>query len=236
LLLITLILSVSLSLVHVASATETITLKIEPARVAGRYNKYASFAINITEITETAGYDLKSWSLKVNWTDTKFEYVSAAQGPFLKKDGADTYWVPPIREVSLGNETIQLGCAILGAGIGVRGAGILTTVTINVTDAAAAGSKFDIHAIELRNSLGYPINSTYYDVVVRDELGEFAEALYYDINYPFGMVDIFDLITVGIHYGETGTPGWIDEDIDDDGNVDIQDLAIIAQNYGAYVV
>jgi hypothetical protein len=220
-------------MVNVSEATTVIILKIEPSRVPGRLRKYTSFDISISGITEEV-HGLYSWQLKVNWTDANFEFVSAQQGPFLKKDGAETYWVPPKVDKGAVNETVLLGCTTLGTG-GVIGSGVLATVVINVTN-VVVGAKFDIFGIELRNRLGLPIKPPDYDVLIQDQLGEFAEARYYDINFPFGMVDIFDLITVGLNYGRTGTPGWIDEDVIKDGIINVQDLAEVASNYGPYTV
>jgi hypothetical protein len=46
------------------------------------------------------------------------------------------------------------------------------------------------------------------------------------------LCDYQDLTLLGIHYGETGTPGWIPEDINLDGVVDYKDLTILGLHYG----
>jgi hypothetical protein len=53
----------------------------------------------------------------------------------------------------------------------------------------------------------------------------------WDVNMD-GRVDILDLVEVGYHYGETGTPGWIRADVNRDGKVDIIDLSIVALHFG----
>jgi hypothetical protein len=49
-----------------------------------------------------------------------------------------------------------------------------------------------------------------------------------DINCD-GDVDLFDLVRLGLHWGETGSPGWIAEDINitPDGVIDLFDLVIL---------
>ncbi|WP_042315634.1 PQQ-binding-like beta-propeller repeat protein [Desulfofarcimen acetoxidans] len=46
-------------------------------------------------------------------------------------------------------------------------------------------------------------------------------------------VDVMDLILVGQHFGETGTPAWCNEDINKDGNVDMLDMVLIGQHWTA---
>ena len=51
----------------------------------------------------------------------------------------------------------------------------------------------------------------------------FADA---DVNGD-GEVSILDVYLVGQHFGETGSPGWIVEDVDDDGVVDRIDTSVV---------
>lgn len=53
----------------------------------------------------------------------------------------------------------------------------------------------------------------------------------WDINGDH-VVDIFDLVLVASHFGETGLPGWIREDVNRDGVIDIFDLVIVASHFG----
>ena len=47
-----------------------------------------------------------------------------------------------------------------------------------------------------------------------------------DINCD-GDVDLFDLVRLGLHWGETGSPRWIPEDVKPDGIIDLFDLVLI---------
>jgi hypothetical protein len=53
----------------------------------------------------------------------------------------------------------------------------------------------------------------------------------WDVNEDGG-IDILDVACVGLHWGETGDPGWIREDVNNDGSVDILDVAVIGLHWG----
>ena len=46
-----------------------------------------------------------------------------------------------------------------------------------------------------------------------------------------GYVNVLDVIRVGQHFGETGEPGWIPEDLNKDGVINVLDIIIIGQNW-----
>jgi len=45
-----------------------------------------------------------------------------------------------------------------------------------------------------------------------------------------GSVNVLDLILIAEDFGQTGTPGWIHEDVNGDGVVNIEDLIIVGQH------
>ena len=53
----------------------------------------------------------------------------------------------------------------------------------------------------------------------------------WDVNCD-EVIDILDVARVGLHWGETGDPGWIREDVDNNGSVDILDIALIGLHWG----
>ena len=53
----------------------------------------------------------------------------------------------------------------------------------------------------------------------------------WDVNYD-GLVDDGDEDAVGLHWGETGAPGWIKEDVNKDGIINVGDMVVIGQHYG----
>jgi hypothetical protein len=46
-----------------------------------------------------------------------------------------------------------------------------------------------------------------------------------------GVVNVLDMISVGQHWGETGTPGWIRQDVNGDGVINVLDEVIIGQHW-----
>ncbi len=49
---------------------------------------------------------------------------------------------------------------------------------------------------------------------------------------PDGKVDIFDFNKLLVHFGETGSVGWIKSDIVKNGKVDIFDFNKLVENFG----
>jgi hypothetical protein len=52
----------------------------------------------------------------------------------------------------------------------------------------------------------------------------------WDINLDES-VNVLDLILVAQDFGQTGTPGWIREDVNDSGEINILDLIAISQHF-----
>jgi alpha-tubulin suppressor-like RCC1 family protein len=53
----------------------------------------------------------------------------------------------------------------------------------------------------------------------------------WDVNGDH-IIDIGDIAEIGIHWGETGTPGWIVDDVDLSGTIDIGDIAVVGIHWG----
>jgi len=185
-------------MIRVSEAVTTITVSIDPPVVPGRVGKNVSFDVSISGIDESV-LDLYAWEFKLRWTDTEFNFVDAQEGPFLEQGGQTSFVVP--KPVVAGvNETVTVGCSLTGYIPGVRGSGVLATVTLYVVG-GTTGSFFDLLDIELRNSALEPIEPPDYDVDLVDVDAEFARARSYDIEHNFGVVDIYDLGAVTINYG-----------------------------------
>jgi hypothetical protein len=46
------------------------------------------------------------------------------------------------------------------------------------------------------------------------------------------VINIGDVVVVGLKWGQTGTPGWIPEDVNNDGTVNIGDVVVIGLHWG----
>lgn len=52
----------------------------------------------------------------------------------------------------------------------------------------------------------------------------------WDLNCD-GIIDIFDVAIIGMHWDETGIAGWIPEDLNPDGVIDIFDVAVVGMHW-----
>jgi hypothetical protein len=46
-----------------------------------------------------------------------------------------------------------------------------------------------------------------------------------------GSVNVLDMISVGQHWGESGSAGWIRQDVSPDGTINVLDVTIIGQHW-----
>jgi hypothetical protein len=53
----------------------------------------------------------------------------------------------------------------------------------------------------------------------------------WDVNGD-GSINMGDIVAVGLHWGETGTPGWIPEDVNKDGSINMGDIVVIGLHWG----
>ena len=53
----------------------------------------------------------------------------------------------------------------------------------------------------------------------------------YDVNMD-GVQNVLDLVSVSNFYFDIGTPGWIRQDVDNNGKVEVLDFVVISNNYG----
>jgi outer membrane protein assembly factor BamB len=53
----------------------------------------------------------------------------------------------------------------------------------------------------------------------------------FDLNGD-NQVNVLDMILVGQHFGESGSPGWISADVNKDGQVNVLDMILIGQHWG----
>jgi len=76
-----------------------------------------------------------------------------------------------------------------------------------------------------------PDNAVITDAYLRVVPAQWDSTSDWDVNYD-GLVDAGDIETVGLRWGETGVPGWIKEDVNNDGIVDGLDTTDISEHYG----
>jgi len=194
---------ICLSIIRVnggGATTATITVSVSPEKVPGRVGKNIEFDIYISGIDERV-LDLYGWELYLDWNINAFKLVSVIEGPFLEQAGY-TYWVPP---TGIDTGHMLLGSTLLDAPTGVLGEGVLATITLYVI-AGLADSTFDLSEIRLVNSALDPIEPPRYNVIVFDEYGEFIPVTRaWDLEPPYGEVDIYDLGVVAASFNRNVT-------------------------------
>jgi hypothetical protein len=161
-------------------------------------------------------------------------------------DGAGIYPWPiltPSYKVTSGNRVVA-GQTTMGPCPGVSGSGLLATLTFTVL--AEGESALDIdHSLLgqytfIQNTIGEYLGD---DPSGAGDPGNWQSEMYKgsgnlilpwdeDLNAD-GTVDIFDLCSVALKFGEG--PGYVGpEDIDGDGYVNLVDLTLVSVKYGIY--
>lgn len=162
---------------------------------------------------------VKAWECKLNFNNTVLNAIQVEEGDFFS--GYQTFFNEGIIDNDDGT-IINMYNLIIGQG--------------NVTD---EGTIVDITF----QAVGYGLsNISLYDVGITNETmyipSEFIGSsvfIYspYDMNCDM-VVNLQDVMLVALHYGETGDPGWIPEDINKNGRVGVLDMVLVACHWGAY--
>jgi len=53
----------------------------------------------------------------------------------------------------------------------------------------------------------------------------------YDVTRNM-LVNVLDISAVAFHYSEEGDPGWLPQDVNEDGEISIEDLVQVSLHYG----
>ena len=228
-------------LLSILSVLSIVSVNVNKVHAAPTFSVYMDPDVNIyapgtsfNVIIKIAGVpNLWSWEFNVTWSPVYLTLVSAANSTFLSTAGETfstlTYsqaqgWVL-VGETRIGGTAQASGfgdLAILGFTVK---AGVSGQTSIHFQDSLLlyldAGSNLQTYPrtdYELHDSMWkYPVTF-----------------LTGDVNKD-GKVNIMDLSRIGTKYTQTGSAGWIPEDVVADGKIDISDLAACAKNYGKYV-
>ena len=141
---------------------------------------------------------------------------------------------------------ILTGQTTMGAGVpGAQGDGLLCTFTFHILTEAETALDIDDPVFGaytyIINGIGETIGD---DPSEAGDPGNWQSELLKGSGYLIfplvedlngdGTVDIFDLCSVALHFGETGDPGWIPADINGDGVINVEDLTLVSVKYGIY--
>jgi len=162
---------------------------------------------------------VKAWECKLNFNKNVLNAVQVEEGNFFS--GYQTFF----NEGTIDNvqgTIIDMYNLIIGQG-NVTGDGTIVDITFQ--------------------AVGYGLcNISLYDVGITNETMYIPSAVIdasvfvyspYDINCD-RVVNLQDIIAVALHYGETGEPGWIPEDVYKNGRVGVFDMVLVALHWGEY--
>ncbi|MFQ6040157.1 MAG: dockerin type I domain-containing protein [Candidatus Poribacteria bacterium] len=170
--------------------------------------------------------------------------VSAKETLLMVIDGSVLYndgvtLVPNGWKVEVTNKTRNLSQSSI---IGEAGNGRYSVTFIDILGGvvAATGDEIELVVIDTdgkkRGSMTYTITDEDMNTIsatIDIEAGPYPKEFpHWDVNED-GVVDISDLVLVGIHFGENyngiKAPSW---DVNEDGVVDISDLALVSIHFG----
>ena len=151
---------------------------------------------------------------------------SVAEGNLLKQGGANTTFSPGTIDNVAGCISSVYG-AITTPGGSVSSPGVFATVTFTGRTPETQGvSALDLSNVIVGNPAAHPV-----PVAVSDGSVTVKPCPDWDVNCD-GCVNVLDIILVGQHFGETGSPRWIREDVNGDGVISVLDIILIGQHFG----
>ncbi len=165
--------------------------------------------------------------------------VAAGGGCYPWPTLAPGYAVGPSRN------RVLVGQATSGAPPGVSGSGWLCSLTFKVLAESATTLDIDGQYVGdqtyITNTLGEVLGDAasgsgdpgYWQAELFKENGYYVLPWDTDLNGD-GAIDIFDLSSVALQWGWSGTPGSIPEDVNGDGEVTVDDLTLVSKEFGVY--
>jgi len=132
----------------------------------------------------------------------------------------------------------NVSCTVIDAGIGVDEVKLVVTYNSSTTE---------YPMIKSGNTCSYEtaftdVGDYTYHIWADDTIGNSAESTSEtfilppncetDMDYGTRIIEFWDLVEVVKYYGDTGSNGWVREDVDNNGEVEFWDLVEIVKHYG----
>jgi hypothetical protein len=163
--------------------------------------------------------DIIGMSFDLSFDATLLQANSVMEGDLLNQ-GCGTIFLPGTINNTTGTITGVAGSTTYACTVSSPG----TFANINFTARNVSGTSFiDMSSVAVSDVNALPVSTSVIN-------GGVSISQHGDINGD-GHIDLFDLVRIGLHWGETGTPGWIPEDVTPDGIIDLFDLVIIGINW-----
>lgn len=187
----------------------------------GDYNVYRNrdFTVNIA-VDPTV--PIQGMQFDLSFDSTLVSVDSVTEGNLLTQDGASTSFNQGTIDNAKGAITGMSGIILEGGQVSTPG----IFATIQMTSKNDEGtSSLSLSKVKTTN-----IESKSEPTLVND--GRITVWPYddCDVNEDY-CCDIYDLSRVVNHFGETGSPGWIRDDTNRDGNINVLDIIVIYQHW-----
>ena len=166
---------------------------------------------------------VKAWEMKILFSKNKLQATSVTEGSFLNFfAGTQTYFNPGTI-----NNTAGVIKDIYDLILGIGNTTMIKPMVIIRFTAKNYGYAFiNLSNVGLTNETRYLTN-----VIVTNTT--FFIYSQYDLNLD-KVVGLPDIILVAGRYGQFGPAGWIKEDINQNGRIDLIDIILVACHWGAY--
>lgn len=162
---------------------------------------------------------VKAWECKLNFNNAVLSAIQVEEGDFFS--GYETFFNDGIIDNDEGT-IINMYNLIIGQG-NVTDEGTIVTITFQAVGCGL--SDISLYDVGITNETMYiPSDFINSSVFIYSK---------YDMNCD-GVVNLQDIISVALHYGETGEPGWIPEDVYKNGRVGVFDMVLVAVHWGEY--
>jgi hypothetical protein len=125
-------------------------IALSPQSIAASVGQ--SFSVNVTVTNVTDPYGLYGWEFRLNWTASILSVSNIAEGSFLKSGGGTTFFSNSFNNV-VGHMIVD--CTLEGSANGVRGSGVLATLTFYVI--GTGQSALDLYNATLLDANGVEI-------------------------------------------------------------------------------
>ena len=149
---------------------------------------------------------------------------SVVEGSFLKQGGASTFFSPGTIDNLAGTIT-NVYDAIISVGQSVSTPGVCATVAFTAKTTPGT-SALTLSNVTVGDPSGHAVPMTVVDGSVAVFTGPD-----WDVNCD-GCIDVLDVVLVGQHFGQTGTPCWIPQEVNCDGVINVLDIILIGQHFG----
>lgn len=161
---------------------------------------------------------IKGVELKIRFNPLFYRADSVTVGSMF--DGVETFFSGGQINNSDGT-IVNIFVVVLGPGIMVSQDGSIVNVAL--TCLQLESSPLELYDVGLCNETGY-INVTVTNGVIKT-------AKPWDVNKDCS-INFLDFIRLAVSYGQHGTPGWIHEDVNHDGVINIRDFVAVSNHFG----